>query len=281
MPADWNDHAGWEAWYRHWASADALGIRRRFYPFRIGSVTVDSLSGFVARWRAAGWSLVWTPGCGMDPLGRLLAYFGMSVTATDISPTAVDFQNSDLGRIDPYALQYDLGPEVREGKFRAVVHDMRTTFGDAVFHLIQNLNAFQSFPAADLTQIAAVHAKALKFGGVAVFDGVDQGERQEAVERALEEAGLFLPFLQYNRRVREAVSAAGIPYMYVRTGYQALEYSLTVAAVGEFADDARRQAAVRRISEIERELEPFRRSEIARENSVITPETKFAEVLPS
>jgi hypothetical protein len=216
----------------------------------------------------------------MDPLGRLLAYFGMSVVATDVSATAVDFQNSERGRIDAYVEQYDLGPEVTDGKFRAVVHDMRTEFGNAAYDLIQNLNAFQCFPPSDLTRIATVHAQALKCGGVAVFDGIEQGERQEAVERAIEEAGLFLPFLQYNRRLRAAVRAAGIPYMYVRLGYQALQYSLTVAALGEFADDARRQSAAQRISELERELEPFRRSEIDRENALITPETKFAEVLP-
>ena len=70
---------------------------------------------------------------------------------------------------------------------------------DSAFNLIQNLNAFQNFPPADLTRIVGVHAQALKPGGVAVFDGIEQGERQEAVERALEEAGLFLPMLRYNR----------------------------------------------------------------------------------
>jgi SAM-dependent methyltransferase len=211
MPADWNDHAGWEAWYRQWESADPLGIRRQLYPFRIGSVTVDSLSGFVARWRTAGWSEVWTPGCGMDPLGRLLAYFGMKVVATDLSPTAVDFQNSELGRIDAYVEQYDLGQEVSGGSFRAVLHDFRTPFADSAFDLIQNLNAFQGFPLADLTRIAGVHAHALKPGGVAVFDGIEQGERQEAVERALEEAGFILPMLRYNRLIRAAMRAEGIP----------------------------------------------------------------------
>ena len=42
---------------------------------RLGLVlaAITLLSGFAARWRAAGWSDVWTPGCGMDPLGWLLA----------------------------------------------------------------------------------------------------------------------------------------------------------------------------------------------------------------
>jgi hypothetical protein len=72
----------------------------------------------------------------MDPLGRLLAYFGMKVVATDVSPTAVDFQNSDLSRIDGYVEQYDLGPEVPGGSFRAVLHDFRTPFADSAFDLI-------------------------------------------------------------------------------------------------------------------------------------------------
>jgi SAM-dependent methyltransferase len=215
----------------------------------------------------------------MDPLGRLLAYFGMEVVATDISPTAVAFQNSELSRIDSYVNQYDLGPEVPRGSFRAVVHDFRAPFGEASFDLIQNLNAFQCFPPEDLTRIAAVHAQALKPGGVAVFDGVDQGERQEAVERALETAGFYLPLLGYNRRVRETLKGADIPYVYMRIGYQALEYSLTVPAVGEFVDEARHRAALQRLSEILKELDPLRRAQIDEENAALTPETKTAEVL--
>jgi hypothetical protein len=72
----------------------------------------------------------------MDPLGRLLAYFGMKVVATDVSPTAVDFQNSDLGRIDAYVEQYDLGPAVPGGSFCAVLHDFRTPLAEAAFHLV-------------------------------------------------------------------------------------------------------------------------------------------------
>jgi SAM-dependent methyltransferase len=280
MPADWNDHAGWEAWYRHWKSGDPLGIRRQFYPFRVGSVTVDSLSGFVWRWQTAGWSEVWAPGCGMDPLGRLLAYFGMKVVATDVSPTAVEFQNSDLGRIDAYVEQYDLGPEVPGGSFRAELHDFRTPFADSAFDLIQNLNALQAFPLADLTRIAGVHARALKPGGVAAFDGIEQGERQEAVERALEEAGFILPMLRYNRRIRAALLAEGIPYTYMRIGYQALNYTLTVAPVGEFADEQRREFALKRLGEIVRELEAVRQAQAAEEEAAMTGEMRFAEVLP-
>jgi SAM-dependent methyltransferase len=216
----------------------------------------------------------------MDPLGRLLAYFGMRVVATDVSPTAVDFQNSDLGRIDSYVERYDLGPEIPGGSFRAVLHDFRMPFAESAFDLIQNLNAFQGFPLTDLTRIAAVHAQALKPGGVAVFDGIEQGERQETVERALEEVGFFLPLLRYNRRTREALRAAGIPYTYVRMGYQVLQYALTVAAVGEFAEEERRESALKRLGEILQDLEPFRRAEVAEENAAMTSEMKFAEVLP-
>lgn len=32
-PLDWNDHAGWEAWYRPWVEEDPLGIREQVHPF--------------------------------------------------------------------------------------------------------------------------------------------------------------------------------------------------------------------------------------------------------
>lgn len=249
------------------------------YPFYIGSVTVDSLRGFVDRWRAAGWSEVWTPGCGLAPLGRLLAHFGMGVVASDVSPTAVAFQNSDPGRIDSYVEQYDLGPADPAGSFRAVVHDFRTPFADGPFDLIQNLNAFQGFSPPDLSRVAEVHARALKPGGVAIFDGIAQNEQQDAVERAVETAGLYLPMPGYKRRLREVLAAAGIPHAYVRIGYQSLEYSPTVPAVGEFADPTRRSAALTRLGDILRELEPARLAARADLQASWTPETKFAELL--
>jgi hypothetical protein len=131
-----------------------------------------------------------------------------------------------------------------------------------------------------LTRVAGVHARALKPGGVAVFDGIEQGERQEAVERALEEAGFVIPMLRYNRRIRAALQAEGIPYSYARIGYQALNYSLTVAPVGEFAEEQRRELALKQLGEIRRDLEPVRREQVAEEDAAMTGEMKFAEVLP-
>jgi SAM-dependent methyltransferase len=279
MPEDWNDHAGWETWYRYWAQDDPLRLRRFFHPFRVGCITADSLSAFVSRWRAAGWSEVWTPGCGMDPLGHLLAHFGMKVTATDTSPTAVDFQNSERGGIDAYVEQYDLGPAVEGGSFRALVHDFRTGFAEEAFDLIHNLNAFQLFPEEDMVRIAQVHARALKPGCVAIFDPIEQGDRLDAVERAVEAAGLCLPGLAYARRLRETLAAEGIPVRFVRMGYQGFSYSLTVPAEGEFADEARRREAIRRVGAVQKELEPFGKAQAAAEDAAWTPQTKMAELL--
>ena len=86
--------------------------------------------------------------------------------------------------------------------------------------------------------------------------------------------------LRYNRRIRAALQAEGIPYSYARIGYQALNYSLTVAPVGEFAEEQRRELALKRLGEILRDLEPVRREQVAEEDAAMTGEMKFAEVLP-
>lgn len=215
----------------------------------------------------------------MDPLGRLLAHFGMRVVATDISPAAVEFQNSEISKIDPYVEQYELGPEVEGGSFRAVIHDFRTPFTVETFDMIYNLNAFQHFPPADLRRIAEVHAGAMRPARVAVIDGVEQVERQEAVEEALESAGFFIRMLRYNRRLRQLLNNEDITYAYMWMGYQSFQYLLSVRAIGEFADEDRRAAALKRLSEIQQELASFRQDQIKDENEAMTEKTKCAEVL--
>jgi hypothetical protein len=66
----------------------------------------------------------------------------------------------------------------------------------------------------------------------------------------------------------------------VRIGYQALNYSLTVAPVGEFAEEQRRGIALKRLGEILRDLEPVRQAQAAEEDAAMTGEMRFAEVLP-
>jgi SAM-dependent methyltransferase len=215
----------------------------------------------------------------MDPLGLLLAHFGMKVTATDVSPTAIAFQNSARGGIEAYVEQYDLGPAEPGGSFRAEVHDFRAPFAQEAFDLIENLNAFQLFPEEDLDRIATVHARALRPGGVAIFDGIAQDERLDAVERALEGAGLCMPGLAYVRRLRQTLRAEGIPVVHVRMGYQSLSYSLTVPAEGEFSDEGRRREAIQRVGAVQKELEPFRQAQAAAEDAAWTPQTKMAELL--
>ena len=144
---------------------------------------------------------VWVPGCGITPLPRQLAYRGLEVVATDISPVAVGFQKQAAGQLDREIP--DFGPRVPGGSLTAELHDFRTNFRSEAFDLILNMKSFQGFPAEDLPRIAATHAAALKPGRTAYFDTMNvQGERRDVLEQALTDGGFHVPLLKLNQWYR-------------------------------------------------------------------------------
>jgi len=126
---------------------------------------------------------MWVPGCGLSPLARLLAHFGLDVVATDVSPAAVEFQQNAAARFSH--LTTKLGEPDPAGTFSAEVHDFRQRFRLEAFDLIVNVKAFQGFPPPDMAAIASVHAQALRPGRYAYFDTMNvQGERRDQLEQA-------------------------------------------------------------------------------------------------
>src|SRR5664279_5251494 len=96
MPDDWNDHRGWDVYF------ESQLARKTPDPWddKIGSIGVEELPGLAQDLKSRGWQNVWIPGCGLSPLGRLLAYLGLKVVTTDVSPTAVKFQRDKASELD-------------------------------------------------------------------------------------------------------------------------------------------------------------------------------------
>jgi SAM-dependent methyltransferase len=250
MPNDWNDHEGWERYYRY----------RRSYPeylptFKHPQLTllwvvtflVDDFLQLVQDLRSQGQPAVWVPGCGMSPLAKFLAHLGLRVVATDVSPAATAFQLSDQNDISKFLPR--LGPAVEGGTLTAEVHDFRTDFRLEAFDLILNVKAFQRFPPADMVQIARVHARALKPGRCAYFDTLNSISLKKQIEQALLTGGFVLPDRELQRWYHQALQAAAIPHR-MHSDW------VSVVPIDQWpADFPHREQTVARLAQISEEYE--------------------------
>lgn len=196
--------------------------------------------------------------------------------ATDISGTAIQFQNTANTKVDEMILAAGVD-EAAGGAFTAEVHDFRTHYVDEKFELIINVKAFQAFPAVEMRKIADVHFDALKPGGQAIFDTLNvQGERREMVEAALVDAGFYLPFYEATVEYRRRLNETDIPYTFVLG-------QPIIPAVGEYGDRTKRDlgtSVLREISaEYVRQIDTERKS--VTEHYRDYPETKTVSVFYS
>jgi hypothetical protein len=199
---------------------------------------------------------------------------GLDVIATDISPAAVDFQNSAAGEF-PH-LTANLESTGSSGSFDCEVHDFRTEFGTEFFDLIINVKAFQAFPLSDLKQIAFVHATALRKGRWAYFDTMNvQGERRDQLEQALEDGGFVVPLRALNSSYRRALHETGIPHMFVLG-------QPIIPRTGEYEQGgAKWDEDMARLREISDQYRARLDAEQEAEQSRIGPDVKVAQMIYS
>jgi SAM-dependent methyltransferase len=270
MPEDWNDRAGWDAYY------ESRSARRKREPWNdeIGSFRVEQLPQLAEDLKSRGWREVWVPGCGFSPLARLLAHLGLQVIATDVSPVAIKFQRSKARESAPVTAV--LGPADLNGSFAAELHDFRTEFRQEAFDLIINVKAFQAFPVLDMERIAGVHAASLRKGRYAYFDTMNvQGERRDQLEHALEHGGFVVPLLSLNQWYRRELHKTGIPHVFVLG-------EPIIPRNGEYADGGPRwEQDMARLREISSEYANRFHAEQEAEQSRIASDAKVAHVIYS
>jgi hypothetical protein len=269
-PEDWNDHPGWERYFQDRLARDDVWDSWE----GVGSIPVDQLPGLVADLKLRGWNSVWVPGCGLSPLPKLLARLGLKVVATDISPTAVAFQQGDRNDVGRFAASWR--PPDEDGSLAAEVHDFRQAFRRGAFDLLINVKAFQGFPFEDMKRIARVHAQALRPGRQAYFDTMNvQGERRDELEQALEEGSFVVPFAGLNRWYRQALRQTGIPHLFILGRPM-------IPQKGEYAaDQARWEKDTARLREIDAEYRSRLQAGREAEQARLGPEAKVARIIYS
>lgn len=189
MPEDWNDHSGWDRYFRDRLARDPVWDSWE----GVGSIPVEKLPRIAADLKSRDWTSVWVPGCGLSPLPKLLARLGLAVVATDVSPAAVAFQQDDRNDMGRFAIGWETVDE--GGSLAAEVHDFREDYRQDAFDIVINVKAFQGFCFEGMKRIAGVHARSLRPGRQAYFDTMNvQGERRDELEQALEDGGFVVPF---------------------------------------------------------------------------------------
>jgi SAM-dependent methyltransferase len=270
MPEDWNDCAGWDAYYESRLARPEPDA----WDDQTGSISVERLPALAEDLKSRGWRAVWVPGCGLSPLARLLAHLGLQTVATDVSPVAVKFQQSRAAEF-PH-LTAKLGTAESAGSFATELHDFRTEFQRETFDLIINVKAFQAFPQPDMRQIGLVHAVALRTGRYAYFDTKNvQGERRDQLEQALEDGGFVLPLIALNRWYRRALYETGIPHMFFLG-------QPMIPQTGEYTDGGPKwDVDMARLQKISAEYRGRLQLEQTAEQSRIGPDAKVAQVIYS
>src|SRR5260370_2883060 len=95
MPANWDDHDGWERYYAQIQKRADYGDLAA----NPGSFAYERLPSLFDELRRCRCCDIWFAGCGLSPLPRLFCDFGFVVHATDVSPSAIDFQRHNQGLV--------------------------------------------------------------------------------------------------------------------------------------------------------------------------------------
>ncbi len=272
-PTDWNNHEEWE---NHFASLYPNG---KFVDecFWIGSISLDSIEGVTNNLKKNKVENIWVAGCGISLLPKALSQRGFKVYATDISPTAIAFQNSDDERIqnlidEKVKLEID-----KSGSLKAEIQDFRQTYKNEFFDLVINTRALQGFDKDTMIKVSQIHFDALKASYQAIFDTVNvQGERREIFEESLVSVGFLIPFYELNCWYRNKLNATNLPYVFV-LGNPIIPWR------GIYADDNdKRERDMEILHEITNEFREKQQAELESEQEKLKqPDAKIASIIYS
>jgi hypothetical protein len=214
MPSDWDEHAGWEAYFASLPSDEFWFNTATTSP---GSFSFDRLGSLIDDFLSRDRRTLWFPGCGFSPLPRAFASFGFTVHATDIAPSAIHYQNNNESIVQPLlaGVTVENGRETG-GCLKSQIHDFRTSFGAENVDAIFNIKSIQGLPRSSMSSAVRSHFAALRPGGIAFFDTMNvQGERRDQLEDALADAGFYIPLHALDKWYRKALADTGIPHMFV------------------------------------------------------------------
>lgn len=279
MPIDWDDHNGWDFYYRDLPAEPFWYEHETTSP---GSFSLDQLGALVEYFEEKSWTTLWFPGCGLSPLPRAFALLGFTAIATDVAPSAIAYQagNESLVCSLLSGTAGQASTSQRIGKLVAQVHDFRTQFENDAVDVIFNVKAIQGLSESSRQAALRSHVTALRQGGMAFFDTMNvQGERRDSLETAIVEAGFYLPLYELNRWYRKALTDTGIPHMFVLGMPMIPQRDDYPYPHKHGAPEFERDTKILR--DIAAEYRSRTESEYEREQSSVTPQTKQAQVIYS
>lgn len=205
MPEDWNDHEGWERYYASLFPNDSRisheilikeilkGDESLKSHLRAHMGFTDNIDYFSRRLKKENVKTIWVSGCGISLVPKLLIRAGFTIHATDISPTAIEFQKSNEAEIENI-LDKIIEPSDSSGSLLCELHDFRQPYLENYFDSVINVRAFQRFDYNTMKQIAMIHYNSLKPSRTAFFHGTNlRGEYLDSFKESLRSAGFFIP----------------------------------------------------------------------------------------
>lgn len=271
-PKDWNDHEGWETFF------SSLYPEGNFADecFWAGSISLDSVEQFARELSENQVEKIWFAGCGISLLPKALSQRGFEVYATDISQTAVSFQNSNDEQIQNLINSRVKAEIVATGSLLAELQDFRVPYKQTYFDLIINTRAIQGFAEADMLRIAQTHFDALKPSRQAIFDTINvQGEKRKTLERILTEAGFLIPFYELNCWYRDRLNETKLPYVFVLG-------NPVLPAHGIYSDSEKRDTDMSILRAITSEFREKQQAELEAENEKLSDAgSKIASIIYS
>lgn len=212
MPQDWDDHAGWDAYYMALSEVDSN------FDMQLSLHDAMVFLGHISHQR---YRKIWFPGCGISWGPLVYGALGFEVWASDVSTIVIvvldNLHDSPWQeRLDLDQLREQL-PETRPaGPVHFQVHDFRTAFDAPPIDCILNLRSFQGLPIASMRAAARVHWDALRPGGEAFFSTMNvQGGLRDTIEDVLIEAGFLLPSHESEAWYRKTLRETGIPHFFI------------------------------------------------------------------
>lgn len=271
-PEDWNNHNGWENYF---ASLYPNGKFENECNW-IGSISLNQVEAFAKQLKESNTKTIWFAGCGISLLPKALSQRGFEVYSTDISPTAITFQNSNDDNIQNL-IDTQIKLEIdTSGSIHAEIHDFRESFKTEFFDLIINTRALQGFDRKTMEVVSKTHFDALKPSRQAIFDTINvQGERREFFEDSLVNAGFLIPFYELDRWYRAKLNETKLPYVFILGNPM-------LPAYGIYADREKREHDTQILRKITTEYREKQQLELESEREKLkNPTAKIASIIYS
>ncbi len=230
LPEDWDDHEEWEKHYLSLSSSTFLEKHENdlLAPFSEVWEIYEQMLTFME----SNEKTLWFPGCGFSYLPKLFAECGFRVHATDISKTAIQFQQNlnvaHLKKEIETLHQENTSPEedasLKRGLFEYALHDFRTPYQESYFDVIFNVDAIEGFLPNSMEKMAQVHCAALRPGRYAYFftKTVHQEKRDE-IEACLAQNGFFMPGFEAKKSFHDSLQETGITNIIFMGGHPIIE----------------------------------------------------------